>query len=156
MTDDPRAGQEAARLLAAAQDWLRTSAPHLAPVSDDGTPCSCPLCRVVSGVREADPDDVARFVDGAVAALGQLAVQAGGLASAARDRAAEADWPRADAGRAGADADEVDLEDVDDEYGEDLEQDEDLDVDLDEVDDGWPDTSARAVRRIPVERPAEG
>ena len=50
---DPRAGQEAARLLAAAQDWLRTSAPHLAPVADDGAPCSCPLCRAVAGLREA-------------------------------------------------------------------------------------------------------
>ncbi len=79
---DPRAGQEAARLLAAAQDWLRTSAPHLAPVSPDGEPCSCPLCRAVAGLREADPDSVGRWVDSAVTALGSLVAQAGDLAGA--------------------------------------------------------------------------
>ena len=63
---DGRTGQEAARLLAAAQDWLRTSAPHLAPVGDSGEPCSCPLCKAVVGLREADPDAVARWVDAAV------------------------------------------------------------------------------------------
>jgi hypothetical protein len=83
---DPRAGQEAARLLAAAQDWLRTSAPHLAPVADDGVTCSCPVCRAVAGLREADPDSVGRWVDSAVSALGSLVAQAGDLA-ASRDRA---------------------------------------------------------------------
>jgi hypothetical protein len=82
---DPRAGQEAARLLAAAQDWLRTSAPHLAPVADDGVACSCPVCRAVAGLREADPDAVGRWVDSAVTALGSLAAQAGDLAPS-RDR----------------------------------------------------------------------
>jgi hypothetical protein len=82
---DPRAGQEAARLLAAAQDWVRTAAPHLAPVSDDGAPCSCPVCRAVAGLREADPDAVGRWVDSAVTALGSLVAQAGDLA-ASRDR----------------------------------------------------------------------
>jgi hypothetical protein len=66
--DRARAGLEAARLLGAAQDWLRTSAPHLAPVSTGGEPCSCPLCRLVVSVREADPDAVASWVDSAVAA----------------------------------------------------------------------------------------
>jgi hypothetical protein len=79
---DPRAGQEAARLLAAAQDWLRTSAPHLAPLADDGAPCSCPVCRAVAGLREADPDAVGRWVDSAVTALGSLVSQAGDLATA--------------------------------------------------------------------------
>jgi hypothetical protein len=79
---DPRAGQEAARLLAAAQDWLRTSAPHLAPLSVDGVPCSCPVCRAVAGLREADPDAVGRWVDSAVSALGSLVAQAGDLAAA--------------------------------------------------------------------------
>lgn len=77
---DGRAGQEAARLLSAAQDWLRTSAPHLAPVGDDGEPCSCPLCKAVVGLREADPDAVARWVDAAVtgvsAALASVATSA--------------------------------------------------------------------------------
>ena len=79
--DEPRAGQEAARLLAAAQDWLRTSAPHLAPVAPDGEPCSCPVCRAVAGLREADPDSVGRWVDSAVATIGSLVAQAGDLAS---------------------------------------------------------------------------
>jgi len=96
---DPRAGQEAARLLAAAQDWLRTSAPHLAPVSDDGAPCSCPVCRAVAGLREADPDAVGRWVDSAVTALGSLVVQAGDLAASAdRSRAEAFDGTGSDAG----------------------------------------------------------
>jgi hypothetical protein len=74
--DGARAGQEAARLLAAAQDWLRTSAPHLAPVSPEGEPCSCPLCRLVVTVREADPDAVASWVDSAVAAATAAFAQA--------------------------------------------------------------------------------
>ncbi len=94
---DPRAGQETARLVSAAQDWLRTSAPHLAPVGPDGVPCSCPLCRVVTGLREADPDTVGRWVDSAVAAFGAVATQAADLApsrdpsgKARRDSAEEA------------------------------------------------------------------
>jgi hypothetical protein len=82
---DPRAGQEAARLLSAAQDWLRTSAPHLAPVADDGRPCSCPVCRAVAGLREADPAAVGRWVDSAVTALGSLVAQAGDLAATRSD-----------------------------------------------------------------------
>jgi hypothetical protein len=89
---DGRAGQEAARLVAAAQEWLRTSAPHLAPVGDDGEPCSCPLCRAVVGLREADPDTVARWVDTAVAgvgaALAAVAASAPGGAGATGERAA--------------------------------------------------------------------
>jgi hypothetical protein len=85
VTDDPRAGQEAARLLATAQDWLRTSAPHLAPVGDDGETCSCPLCRVVASVREADPEAVGRWVDAAVAAATGALAQAGAPTSADDD-----------------------------------------------------------------------
>jgi hypothetical protein len=72
VTGEPRVGHEAARLLAAAQDWLRTSAPHLAPVDESGESCSCPLCRVVASVREADPDAVGQWVDAAVAAATQV------------------------------------------------------------------------------------
>ena len=95
-SSDPRAGQEAARLLAAAQEWLRTSAPHLAPLAPDGEPCSCPLCRAVSGVREADPDSVGRWIDSAVAAFGSLVAQAGDLAASRS--------PEEYAGPAGGDA----------------------------------------------------
>jgi hypothetical protein len=91
----PRAGAEAARLLSAAQQWLRESAPHLAPLDADGEPCSCPLCRAVAAVREADPDAVGRWVDTAVSALEQtgrqVAAQAAAKAEAARAGSAPAD-----------------------------------------------------------------
>jgi hypothetical protein len=77
VTDDaPRAGAEAAKLFAAAQDWLRASAPHLAPVAPDGETCACPVCRGIVRVRETDPDSVARWVDGAVAAVEHVLGQA--------------------------------------------------------------------------------
>lgn len=79
----PRAGAEAARLVAAAQEWLRSSAPHLAPVDDEGRTCSCPLCRGIVRLRESDPDAVARWVDGAVAAFEHVVSEAAaGVASA--------------------------------------------------------------------------
>lgn len=89
MSDDaPRAGAEAARLVAAAQEWLRTAAPHLAPVDDDGRTCSCPVCRGIARLREGDPETVAGWVDGAIAAfehvVGEAAsgmTQAGGAAA---------------------------------------------------------------------------
>ena len=101
---DGRAGQEAARLRSAAQDWLRTSAPHLAPVGDDGEPCSCPLCKAVVGLREADPDSVARWVDTAVTGV-SAALAA--VAANASDRGAphgEQTEPAADAEGASYDA----------------------------------------------------
>lgn len=147
MTDDPRAGSEAARLFAAAQDWLRTSAPHFAPTDVDGSPCSCPVCRVVAGVRDADPDDVARFVDSAVAAVSSLATQATDLAAAARDQSAtwsspEA-WPGDDDARGYAV--DVDEDEVDDEVDDDPDED---DPDEDEADDEGADDGPRTVRRI--------
>ena len=77
---EQRAGAEAARLVAAAQEWLRASAPHLAPVDAEGNPCSCPLCRAVVGVREADPDQVARWVETTMATFGSVFTQASDLA----------------------------------------------------------------------------
>lgn len=127
----PRAGAEAARLLVSAQQWLRESAPHLAPVDADGAPCSCPLCRAVATVREADPGAVARWVDGAVSALEQVASQAGDTASrtaaAARDAASSGTSPDADAGATDAADDE------------------------DAGDDADASASSRGVRRIPLD-----
>lgn len=106
--DEGRAGQEAARLVAAAQDWLRTSAPHLAPVGEDGEPCSCPLCRAVVSLREADPDSVSRWVDAAVvgmsAALTQVAAAAADLAAQTRDVATTDERVEGDEGRPGGDS----------------------------------------------------
>ncbi len=93
--DARSAGEEAVRLVAAAQAWLRASAPHLAPLDEDGRPCSCPLCRAVAGVREADPESVGRWVDAAVAAAGAVLAQAGDVmgagASTAGSRAGRED-----------------------------------------------------------------
>jgi len=130
---DPRAGHEAARLLAAAQDWLRTSAPHLAPVADDGQPCSCPVCRAVAGLREADPDSVGRWVDTAVTTLGTLVAQAGDLAAKATS-AGEPD------------------DETDDETDEGDEPEATLPERVPEDDDARQDgPTPRRVRRIPLE-----
>jgi hypothetical protein len=134
---EPRAGQEAARLLAAAQDWLRTSAPHLAPLADDGAPCSCPVCRAVAGLREADPDSVGRWVDSAVTALGSLVSQAGDLASSRAQRDDEVP------GDDGPDAGETDTVDGPDEHvGED---------DPRAGGAGQDGSRPRRVRRIPLD-----
>lgn len=143
---EPRAGQEAARLLQAAQEWLRSSAPHLAPSAPDGAPCSCPVCRAVSGLREADPDAVARWVDSAVATVGTLAAQAADLAASAtrgsQDGAAAAsaaadDDAGTDPGRA---ADPAPGSDVDPEGAR------------EEAAAGQDGPRSRGVRRIPVDR----
>ena len=153
-SDEPRAGVEAARLLAAAQDWLRTSAPHLAPVDVDGTPCSCPLCRVVANVREADPDDVARLVDSAVTALSQLAVQLADLAGSVRGQAAA--WASPESYESepheAYDAD-------DDEPGYAVDVDDVIEPDDDDAEDAGgtaeADRGQRTVRRIPIVPEAE-
>ena len=141
MTDDPRAGGEAARLFAAAQDWLRTSAPHFAPTDVDGSPCSCPVCRVVASVRDADPDDVARFVDSAVAAVSSLATQATDLAGAAREQGAT--WSSPEAWTGDDDARGYAVDEDDDVEGDDVDEDE-----VDEADDEGADDGPRTVRRI--------
>jgi hypothetical protein len=149
---DPRAGHEAARLLAAAQDWLRTSAPHLAPVADDGEPCSCPVCRAVAGLREADPDAVGRWVDTAVATLGSLVAQAGDLAAKATTAAEDAD------GYDETDTDETDTDEADaDEDVADAGDDEapDAMTPAEQAPDGGDERqdgpAPRRVRRIPLE-----
>lgn len=158
MTEDPssapRAGVEAAKLLAVAQEWLRTSAPHLAPVDADGQTCPCPLCRAVAGVREADPDAVGRWVDSAVAAATAVLAQASEKAAAYADPS----------GAAGADAPERGADPGGDGY---LDEDDEVPVTGDRQDgDGRDETddrdeedgptadgaagSGRGVRRIPI------
>lgn len=90
----PRAGVEAAKLLTAAQEWLRTAAPHLAPVDADGETCPCPVCRGIVRLRETDPDSVARWVDGAVAAVEHvLGEAAAGVAQATGGTAPSSEEP---------------------------------------------------------------
>lgn len=128
----PRAGAEAARLLVAAQEWLRGSAPHLAPVDADGEPCSCPLCRAVAAVRDADPDTVARWVDGAVSAVERVAADA---AAAAGSRT----------GGGGAEDDPEDEAE-----GEDAAEHDDAPAEGDSA------PEARRVRRIPIDAEPSG
>ena len=139
---DPRAGQEAARLLAAAQGWLRTSAPHLAPVSADGEPCSCPLCRAVVGLREADPESVGRWVDSAVSALGSLVAQAGDLAAAGAGEAQD------DAGAWAEDDESVDDGDAEAPHDGGAQDEDEAQEWLGRQEDQAP----RGVRRIPLDR----
>jgi hypothetical protein len=153
--DGPRAGQEAARLLAAAQDWLRTSAPHLAPVDADGETCACPLCRAVAGVREADPDSVGRWVDAAVAAATSVLAQAGEriATTPSEDGADDDDDDDAD-GYAAAEPDGPDDSDGSD---EDLSNDPGADDDEPTAGSSRQDDDrARGVRRIPLEQQDPG
>ncbi len=169
-SDEPRAGQEAAKLLAAAQDWLRTSAPHLAPVDADGTTCTCPVCRAVAGVRDADPDVVGRWVDSALAAATAVLTQAGEKLASTADAAAGAP-----AGGSQSEDEDTSWSD----YVVDLDEDADLephgdadhdDADHDDADHddegptaeraagaaGQDDQGARGVRRIPLEQTDPG
>ncbi len=162
-SDEPRAGQEAAKLLAAAQDWLRTSAPHLAPVDAQGTTCTCPVCRAVAGVRDADPDVVGRWVDSALAAATTVLTQAGEKLASTADAAAGA----AAGGSQGDDEDTpwsdyvVDL-DEDADLAADHEPDPDADHEESPAAErpagaaGQDDQGARGVRRIPLEQTDPG
>lgn len=152
---EPRAGQEAAKLLAAAQDWLRTSAPHVAPLDAEGRTCACPLCRIVAGVRDADPVALGSWVDAAVAAATTT------LAQAAETLAPPAPSEEGSAGDAGSSDDGTpaeetpDVDDVDG-LGPDHEGDADATDDApasdarDDVAPGQDDDRARGVRRIPL------
>lgn len=147
---DPRAGQEAAKLLAAAQDWLRTSAPHFAPVDADGSTCTCPVCKVVAGVREADPDVVGRWVDSALAAATTVLSQAGErLASPAGESADDPD----EADTAWSDY-VVDVDDADD--ADAAADDEDAAAERPQPAAGQDDQGTRGVRRIPLEQTDPG
>ncbi|MFN8158086.1 MAG: hypothetical protein U0R68_11755 [Candidatus Nanopelagicales bacterium] len=144
---EPRAGQEAARLLAAAQDWLRTSAPHVAPLDAEGRTCACPLCRAVAGVRDADPDAVGRWVDSAVAAATAALAQASEmLVTPPEQGASEAD----DADLVDVDVDDDLLADLDELEGEELDATGAAEAARDEDEARQDEDRARGVRRIPI------
>ena len=67
MTEQPISGADVSKVIASAQDWLRTQAPHLAPVDAQGQTCPCPLCKVVASVRDIDPDMAATWLSTALA-----------------------------------------------------------------------------------------
>jgi len=72
------AADEAARLFAAVQDWVRTRA---AGLSDDehlatGSPeCTvCPLCQAVSALRQVKPETVEHLLDAAASVVAAVRV----------------------------------------------------------------------------------
>jgi hypothetical protein len=66
MTEQPITGPDVSKVIASAQDWLRTQAPHMAPVDAQGQTCPCPLCKVVATVRDIDPDMAATWLSTAL------------------------------------------------------------------------------------------
>ena len=70
------AADEAARLFAAVQDWLRTRAAGLADAEHlaTGSPeCTvCPLCQAVSALRQVKPETVEHLLDAAASVVAAL------------------------------------------------------------------------------------
>jgi hypothetical protein len=64
MTDSP--GADVSKVIASAQEWLRTQAPHMAPVDAQGDTCPCPVCKVVATVRDVDPEMAATWLSTAL------------------------------------------------------------------------------------------
>ncbi|MEI6229653.1 MAG: hypothetical protein WCP81_02900 [Actinomycetes bacterium] len=89
MTQSPLSGDDISKAISTAQKWLRTQAPHLAPVDEQGETCPCPLCKVVVTVRDIDPDAAAMWVNTAFAAFtSTLASYTSGSSAAQND----GDW----------------------------------------------------------------
>ena len=59
------AAEEAARLFAAAEDWIRTrSGGHLDGIATGAPECTvCPLCQGISAVRGVRPETVEHLLD---------------------------------------------------------------------------------------------
>ena len=79
------AGEEAARLLAAAEQWARDRAGRL--LDDDhlatGSPActTCPLCTAVSALRGVRPETVEHLLDAAASLVAALRSATSGTAS---------------------------------------------------------------------------
>jgi hypothetical protein len=69
VTQTPFSGDDISKVITTAQEWLKTQAPHLAPVDAQGETCPCPLCKAVATVRDIDPDAAATWVSTAFAAF---------------------------------------------------------------------------------------
>jgi hypothetical protein len=69
MSEQPVSGEDIARVVATAQEWLRTQASHLAPIDEQGQTCVCPLCRVVATVRDVDPEMAATWLSAALSSF---------------------------------------------------------------------------------------
>lgn len=68
------AAQEAARLFAAAEEWVRTrTGGHLEGLATGAPECTvCPLCQGISAVRGVRPETVEHLADSAASLLAAL------------------------------------------------------------------------------------
>lgn len=68
------AAEEAARLFAAAQEWLRTrSGGHLEGLATGAPECTvCPLCQGIAAVRGVRPETVEHLLDAAASFVAAL------------------------------------------------------------------------------------
>lgn len=72
MTNSP-VGEEAARLLTAAQEWLAGRLGETPPAGGEGDCHLCPICRGLAAVRSARPDVVAHLAEASASLLAALA-----------------------------------------------------------------------------------
>jgi len=98
MTDAGPLGEEAARLLGAAQDWLHRTVldPATAKVAT-GSPecCWCPLCQLIAALRGNRPELTERLSE-ALGALTELQTALAGLLRGVTVPAAAGEQPPAD------------------------------------------------------------
>ena len=68
------AAEEAARLFAAAEDWVRTrSGVHLEGLATGAPECTmCPICQGISAVRGVRPETVEHLLDAAASFVAAL------------------------------------------------------------------------------------
>jgi hypothetical protein len=68
------AAEEAAKLFAAAEEWVRTRAgTHLDGMATGAPECSfCPLCQGISAVRSVRPETVEHLLDAAASFVAAL------------------------------------------------------------------------------------
>lgn len=76
------AAEEAARLFAAAEEWVRTRAGgHLDGLATGAAACTmCPLCQGISAVRQVRPETVEHLLDAAASFVAALRTTVGGQA----------------------------------------------------------------------------
>lgn len=86
MTSPPvgSAAEEAARLFAAAEDWIRTRAgSHLDGLATGAPECTvCPVCQGISALRHVRPETVEHLLDAAASFVAALRSTVSGHAGA--------------------------------------------------------------------------
>ena len=76
MTEPGSAAEEAAKLFAAAEQWVRTRAGGLTDrehLAAGGAECSvCPLCQGVAALRQVNPETIEHLLDAAASVVAAL------------------------------------------------------------------------------------